>query len=1112
MRVPFSRTRFPQFVLMTALAVCLAFAAAAQAQLPQTRLFAVHPLGGQAGQTFDLTLTSGTDLEEMNKLLFSHPGITAVPKMQDVNGKPQPVANVFTVTVAGDVPSGRYEVRAVGFFGISNPRALQVGTRAEIAEVEPNNAVEQAQPVTLEQTVNGKMNGATDVDWFKFAGKAGQRVLGELYARRLDSRFDGTLELYDAKGRRIAAARNNIQRDPLLDVALPADGEYLLKVYDFVYAGGEEYGYRLTLTAGPHIDFVLPPAGVPGTTGQFTLYGRNLPGGQSAQISSQGKPLEKLTVNIAVPNDPSQLDAQFPLDSYSSSVDGFSYAFSGPTGVSNPALLSFSATPVTLEVEPNNSPAQAQTITVPGEYAGQFQARGDIDYYVFDAKANDAFWIEALGHRLGSGADPYFTIDRVVVDDKGKETTQRVIAGDDDTSNPLPIVYETVNDDAAVKFVAPADGKYRIAVKDRFAASRGDPSLVYRLVIRKETPDYRVVAVPTAPAAPNVRQGMPWSVGLRRGDQVAVQVGVLRRDGFTGPVQIIAEGLPPGVTCREISIGATPSAGVLVFAAAEDAPPWSGTVKITGKAIIEDPVLVNAQAAVQANLKPAQDAFTAADKAVAKPAEDLKAANDALAAAKKELDANKDDENLKKKVADAEVKVTAATAAHKAVVDARAAAEAKVKEAEAAIAKAKEAVVASRKEVIRPARIGTVQFNGQPNIPTDARVSQALELSVIEEPAPFELLTDVHQVTANHNRQILVPVKIIRRAGFDNAVPLTFAGQPPNVQIENKPIPKEKADEVFRIFVPPNAPVGTYVLHLVGQQQVSYRRNPAKADKAKAELTEAEKAAVAAAEALTKANTAKDEAAKKAVDAAEALKKATEAKAAADKALADAQAAEKVAEQGVKDAGDNTDNKAAAEKKLADAKAVTAKAKETVDNAEKTRVDADKAAKDSETAKTTAEAEAKKADDANKAAAAAKTAAEQKSKQADEATKAQNINFLPPTTPIVLTIKPAPFTVAAAPADSGNVKKGGKNEVKVTITRQNGFAGPATITLPLPPGVAGVKAEAVTIPADKNEGVLVIEAAGDAPEAALANMVVRAAAEFDGEAAVDAPVTLKVIP
>jgi len=112
----------------------------------------------------------------------------------------------------------------------------------------------------------------------------------------------------------------------------------------------------------------------------------------------------------------------------------------------------------------------------------------------------------------------------------------------------------------------------------------------------------------------------------------------------------------------------------------------------------------------------------------------------------------------------------------------------------------------------------------------------------------------------------------------------------------------------------------------------------------------------------------------------------------------------------------------------------------------------------------------------------------------------------------VLTIKPAPYTVTATPAEGGNLKKGQKNEVKVTLARQNGFTGPATVSLPLPPGVTGVKAEPITIPADKNEGVLVIETAADAAEAALANMVVRIAASFEGDAAVDAPVTLKVVP
>ena len=155
--------------------------------------------------------------------------------------------------------------------------------------------------------------------------------------------------------------------------------------------------------------------------------------------------------------------------------------------------------------------------------------------------------------------------------------------------------------------------------------------------------------------------------------------------------------------------------------------------------------------------------------------------------------------------------------------------------------------------------------------------------------------------------------------------------------------------------------------------------------------------------------------------------------------------------------------------------------------------------------------DAKAADEKNKVTTAEKAAADQKFKAADAYAKAANINFHPTTTPIVITVKAAPYTVTATPADGGNVKIGGKIEVKCEVKRQNGFAGPVTLTLPIPPNVVGVKAEPVAVPADQTAGVLVIEAAGDAPEAQLANMVVRATAVFDGEAAVDQPITLKVV-
>ncbi len=1091
----------------------LALSSSASAQLPNTRLFAVFPPGGQAGTAVDLTITSGLELEEVNRLLFNHPGIVAAQKMQDVGGKPTPVVNQFAITVAGDVPPGNYEVRAVGFFGISNPRTFVIGAKKELNETEPNNTRETAPVIELNQTVNGRVNGATDIDWFKFAGKAGQRVLGDCAARRLDSKLDANLELYDATGKRLAAARNTlVSKDALLDVTLPADGDYFVKLHDFVYSGGEDYVYRLTMTTGPHIDFIMPPAGTPGSSAQYTVYGRNLPGGQPSDIVSRGRPLQKLVVNIPLPAQADTLDPKAVLDPFSAGMDAVPFSIPSPVGPSNAVMVYLSGAAPVVEVEPNNIAAQSQKIAVPGEIAGQFQSRGDVDAYTFEAKAKDAYWIEVIAHRAGSAADPVVVLDQVKVNDKGEETLTRMSALDDDPANPLVNLFDTVNDDTAVKFIAPTDGVFRVTLRDRYGSTRGDASLQYRLIIRKETPDFRVAAIASALTAPGQRQAAPSGITLRRGDNFPINVVAFRRDGFTGPITISAEGLPPGVTCRDISIGTTPSSGVLVFTSAEDAPVFAGTIKLVTKARIDDPAAAEALTAAQAAAKAAVDVLAAADKAVAKPADDLAKGNEALNAAKTELAAKTDDEGLKKKVADAEAKVVALTAAHKAVADAKAAADVKVNETKAAVAQAEAVKNAAAKEVTHPARYGTVIWNAAAaNQQADSRVAQAIELSVIEEPSPFQLVTDVHRVEANHNRQILVSVKLARRNGFDQPVTVTTVGQPQNAQVENKPIPKEKADEIYRIFIPPNAPVGTYVTYLTGQAQVSYRKNVPKADRAKAEFTAAEMAAAAAAEALKTATATKDAALKKATDDAANFKKLTDAKAAADKALVDAQTAEKAAAEALKNAGDNAEIKAAAEKKLTEVQAVVKTATDGQATAEKARVDGEVLSKQADEAKVKAEADLKLSDDKNKAAIAEKTATDAKFKAADAYAKAANIPFNPTTTPIIITVKAAPYTVTATPADGGNIKQGAKVEVKCEVKRQNGFVGPVTLTLPLPPNVTGIKAEVVTIPAEQSAASIFIEAAADAPEAQLANMVIRAVAQWEGDAAVDQPVMLKVI-
>ena len=171
----------------------------------------------------------------------------------------------------------------------------RVGDQPEIIAPTTNNSVTAATAIPLGTIVNGHSE-ANAVGYYKFTAKKGQRILIECKAREIDSRMDASMTLYDAAGKELERNR----RGDLLDFAAAADGDYLLKVHDFLFRGGGEYFYRLAIGTGPQIDFIFPPSGLPGTKGKYSLYGRNLPGGTPAKdLSIDGKPLAKVMVSLA---------------------------------------------------------------------------------------------------------------------------------------------------------------------------------------------------------------------------------------------------------------------------------------------------------------------------------------------------------------------------------------------------------------------------------------------------------------------------------------------------------------------------------------------------------------------------------------------------------------------------------------------------------------------------------------------------------------------------------------------------------------------------------------------------------------------------------------------
>lgn len=578
------------FVTLSAGLVCTLAANIAAAQLPVAQLLALSPPGGQQGTTVDVTLTSGTDLDGAKGLYFSHPGITAAAKMAPPK-LPQlaaePLVNQFAVTIAADVPPGVYDVRSIGTFGVSNPRSFVVGTLPEVKEQGGNNTREKAQAVELNTAVNGTADG-NNSDWYKFTAKAGQRFVIDCWAQRIDSRMDATLELYDAAGKQLARNRDFNRRDPLIDASIAADGEYYLKVYDFVYGGGAEHVYRFAVSTGPYVDYILPPAGAPGTKGKFTLYGRNLPGGAPADgLAIEGRPLEKLAVEIDVPAD--KATERAPPGTLAkpeeAEIDGFEYRLVAPQGTSNACFVGYTTAPIVAEQEPNDEPAKANVVTVPCEYVGEFGPRGNPDWLQFDAKANEVYWVEAISERLGLPTDPAVLIQRVTKNDKGEEQVADVTDLDDLGANHGGLSFNTTSVDGAFRFAIPADGTYRVMIRDLALNPRNDPRRIYRLSIHREQPDFRLAAVPVYPAN-NKTEARPWNPLLRRGTTERIDVVAFRRDGFAGDIMVTAEGLPAGVTAAPVIIGPGQNATTLTLTANDQAADFVGPIQIVGRAKI----------------------------------------------------------------------------------------------------------------------------------------------------------------------------------------------------------------------------------------------------------------------------------------------------------------------------------------------------------------------------------------------------------------------------------------------------------------------------------------------------------------------------------------------
>ena len=183
---------------------------------------AVYPAGGMAGQELPITFLS------------------------DPMG---PIQQTIKLPSQGAKHLDLYAEHA-GLMAPS-PNRIRVSTFPNVLESEPNNEQKNATAHDGELPIafNGIVTEGNDYDYFKFKAKKGQALDVRVFARNLRSPLDSVLNIYDAAGR--AQGNSNDDSggpDSYIRFNVPNDGEYFIRIRDFLKRGGPDFVYRVEIT------------------------------------------------------------------------------------------------------------------------------------------------------------------------------------------------------------------------------------------------------------------------------------------------------------------------------------------------------------------------------------------------------------------------------------------------------------------------------------------------------------------------------------------------------------------------------------------------------------------------------------------------------------------------------------------------------------------------------------------------------------------------------------------------------------------------------------------------------------------------------------------------
>jgi hypothetical protein len=234
---------------------------------------------------------------------------------------------------------------------------------------------------------------------------------------------------------------------------------------------------------------------------------------------------------------------------------------------SNVVTYAVDTIPECQEAEPNDAPGTGQRIGVPQTVNGRIGRPGDVDLFLFEGRAGDDVVAEVVARRLRSPLDSLLRL----TDDTG-----RVLAWNDDFEDPEAGLL-THHADSYLRARLPDDGVYYVRVVD--AQGQGGDAFGYRLRVGSPRPDFALRVTPA-------------SVNVRAGSSVPLCVHAVRKDGFSGDVELELKDAPEGFV---LSGGRLPAARDRIrVTLTVSGKPIDGPVELAleGRAVIDGETVV----------------------------------------------------------------------------------------------------------------------------------------------------------------------------------------------------------------------------------------------------------------------------------------------------------------------------------------------------------------------------------------------------------------------------------------------------------------------------------------------------------------------------------------